>query len=225
MSPKTPRNLEETMRTLLVPICFMLAMPFCCGLVETNANAAIETADAADPAIPPGSAQTRGGKLPQEKPGGPVQRPQDLNNPQNAVAAAKCVVDDGDSTGPDKDPPVKQPPKTPKGPKLPDQPHEDDKTQHPGTEGSTAAMPKPTPPSPSPSPSSSAPSSSPSPTIVSHATVCEAKMSDSCETFCEDRDSTWDSNAGSHDGTCFKLSPMVIGELTPPTVKCGCMCI
>jgi hypothetical protein len=161
------------MRTLLVPVCFMLAMPFCCGL----AAAAPDTASIAHESIP--------------------------------VATAKCVVDDGDSKGGggnDPDEPSK------KGPKLPDQPHEHDKIEQPGTKAPSVNS-KPTPASPSPS------SSGPDP-----AAMCETRMSDSCEAVCEDHDLAWDSNAGSHDGTCFKLR----SNHSPaggPIVKCGCMCI
>jgi hypothetical protein len=179
------------MRILLVPICFVLAMPFCCGLAQANANAAIKAENAADPAIPAGSAQTQGGKK---------RKPKD-----DAVAAVQCIVDDGEPGPIDPPPqPHKKPP--PQDLPLPDQPHEDENKQ-PGTKALTPA---------SPSSSSSAPLP---PTVVDRlamATMCETRMSDRCETFCEDRGVTWDSNAGSHGGTCY--------EPTAPKARCGCMC-
>jgi hypothetical protein len=189
------------MRTPLIPICFVLAMPFCCGLAKQGPETSIKTAYTIASTVPPGVEDLT-----------PIK-----TDPVPAVAAAQCIVDDGE---PDNgcDQPLICGPKD-----LLQLPQEDDANQpkakpapgaKPKAKPAPDAKPKPTPPSPSPS--SSAPSADP--TLADTATICETRMSDSCETFCEARGKEWDSTAG-NDGTCYRSRPN-----HKPAVLCGCMC-
>jgi hypothetical protein len=184
---------EEPMRTLLVPICVVLAMPFCCGLAEHDLETSTKATYAIASMVPPGVEDL----TPRE------------TDPVPAVANARCVVDDGDSNpvdvtrynlvDPTKDPILEVPR---------DRNHN---LEEPGTNKPVGAATKP------------APIQAPSAFIPSgpdHAMQCEAKLRDKCESRCASKQLTWAPNAG-EGGTCVNPSPE--GSLEDVPCGCMCI--